>query len=235
MIGYFVFGNRSSRDYALYISGDGTYDAPERDYDEIEIPGRSGNLILDNHRYKNITVKYDAFIKDDFDVNFAGFRSYLLSCTGYKRLEDTYHPDEYRMALYKGPLQPDVGAFLREGSFTVEFNCKPQRFLKSGEKIHSFTEDGSLLNPTDFSSRPVIRVYGAGTFSIAGQIVTVAVHPYEYIDVDCEMMDAYYESNNANGYVRVWDTDFPVLYAGKNAVTVGECKKIQIIPRWWIL
>ena len=82
MIGYFVFGNRSSRDYALYISGDGTYDAPERDYDEIEIPGRSGNLILDNHRYKNITVKYDAFIKDDFDVNFAGFRSYLLSLHG---------------------------------------------------------------------------------------------------------------------------------------------------------
>ena len=63
----------------------------------------------------------------------------------------------------------------------------------------------------------------------------MAEHPYEYIDVDCEMMDAYYESNNANGYVRVWDTDFPVLYAGKNAVTVGECKKIQIIPRWWIL
>ena len=46
MIGYFVYGDGCSRDYGLYISGGETFNAPERDVELVEIPGKNGNLVL---------------------------------------------------------------------------------------------------------------------------------------------------------------------------------------------
>ena len=46
MINYLIFDGRSSRDYGLYISGSGAFNAPERDVERVEIAGRSGDLIL---------------------------------------------------------------------------------------------------------------------------------------------------------------------------------------------
>ena len=48
--GYFIFNGFRSSDYGVLISGDQTFNAPARDIDEIEIPGRDGVLTLDNGR-----------------------------------------------------------------------------------------------------------------------------------------------------------------------------------------
>ena len=56
MTGYFVFGGKFSKDYGLYVSGSGTFNAPERDVELVEVPGKNGSLVLDNGRFKNITV-----------------------------------------------------------------------------------------------------------------------------------------------------------------------------------
>ena len=52
----FTFAGRSSKDFGIYLSGSGVFNAPERDVETISIPGRSGDLILDNGRFKNISV-----------------------------------------------------------------------------------------------------------------------------------------------------------------------------------
>ena len=60
MIGYIVYGGKCSKDYGLYVSGSGTFNAPERDVDLVEVPGKNGTLVLDNGRFKNIPVTYPA-------------------------------------------------------------------------------------------------------------------------------------------------------------------------------
>ena len=45
---YFSFNGHKSTEYGLYINGDAAYNAPERDTEDIEIPGRSGTLTVDN-------------------------------------------------------------------------------------------------------------------------------------------------------------------------------------------
>ena len=53
---YFTFGDVDSRSYAVGIYGDKLAEAPERDETFVPVPGRNGDLILDNGRYKNQTV-----------------------------------------------------------------------------------------------------------------------------------------------------------------------------------
>ena len=134
MRNYLTFGNFDSRDFGVYISGEGTYNAPARVYNAISVPGRNGDLLIDGGKYDNISVKYPAFVAgNDFQTNLAAFRSALLSVNGYARLTDTYHPDEFRLAYYGDEFTVKARNRNDAGEFDIIFNCKPQRFLTAGE------------------------------------------------------------------------------------------------------
>lgn len=156
MRNYFTLNGVDSRDFGVYINGQGTYSAPEKDYTFYQIPGRSGDIIGSENRLMNIEITYHAFIYADFDNNMAAFRSFLLSLDGYQRLEDSYHPDEFRMACYTGPFDPAVTVVNDAGEFDIVFNCKPQRFLKSGETSYSFVANAEDI-PVDGTS---LHLYG---------------------------------------------------------------------------
>ena len=66
---HIIIAGRDLADFGVYISGNGTYNAPARDVKSVAIPGRNGELTLDNGRFKNVTVKYPAFIVEDFGRN----------------------------------------------------------------------------------------------------------------------------------------------------------------------
>ena len=57
--------------YGCYISGDSVYNSPIRVYDEYEIPGRNGNLLVSQNRFANIEVTYPAFIFASTQTEFA--------------------------------------------------------------------------------------------------------------------------------------------------------------------
>ena len=233
MRNYFLFDNEDSRDYGVYISGSGTYDAPEREYQTLPVPGRNGDLLSHDKRLSNITVTYPAFICTNFRENMAAFRSLLLSRTGYKRLEDTYHPEEFRRAFYRGDLRAEVRSFNDAAQFELSFECDPRRFLKLGESKREFTAAGAIINPTEFSSKPLIRVYGYGTLGIGFDIITIA-QGNPYTDIDCEIMDCYYGTTNANSLVTFSSNNFPELAPGSTGISLaGNITKIEITPRWW--
>lgn len=234
-VNYFTFAGKSSREFKVYISGFGTYDAPARVYSSYEVPGRNGDLIVDEKRFENIDLKYPAFIYEGLPINIEGLRNYLLSLTGYQRLEDTYHPDEYRLAVYKEGLEADINQRHDFGEFDLIFNCKPQRFLKSGEKVTTLTSSGSVFNPTMFESKPLLRVYGSGILGIGSQSITIS-NADEYTDIDCEMMDCFKGTANKNSNVTFTDYNFPVLKPGTNNFQLNSgITKVEITPRWWRL
>lgn len=149
-LGKLYFDNVDLTEYGITISGEGTYNAPERDITRYEVPGRNGDIIIDNGRFKNITIKYPANIEQSFPSRSDDLRNFLLSHQGYYRLEDSYHPDEYRMAQYVGPMNfDDVGPLAIWAKSELVFDCMPQRFLKAGDtEIElNFTE-----NPTGGTS-----------------------------------------------------------------------------------
>ena len=155
MIHYIEFGGIKSSDYGVYISGEGVFNAPEKDVEIIDIPGRDGAYILDHGNYKNIQVTYPAFNQEasmeEFIAAIDNFRNAISSLSGYQRLTDSFHPDEYRMAAFVSGLE--VKPILYNDStarITIAFNCKPQRFLTSGETPVSVASGGTITNPTLF-------------------------------------------------------------------------------------
>lgn len=229
---YINFDNTDLRDYGLYISGSNVFNAPERSYNEITIPGRNGVLLGSERRLDNIEVVYPAFIYTDFKTNIAGLKAFLLSRVGYKRLLDTYNPTEYRLAYYAGGLDAEMTSKLDAGQFDLTFNCKPQRYLVSGETPVTLTTSGTINNPTLFDSQPLIRVYGTGSLTVNGVTITIS-EADGYTDIDCEIMEAYKGSTLKNYAVSLSSTDFPVLSPGSNTITFNGVTSAVITPRWW--
>lgn len=172
----FTFDGIDSKTYGVYISGDAVFNAPERDVEMIEIPGRNGAFALDKGRFANITVTYPAGLFGDTEADFAqgisDLRNALASRKGYCRLEDEYNPNEYRMAVYRSGLEVDP-AQLKAGAFEIVFDCMPQRYLTSGETAVIVTNGGTLTNPTLFDARPMLEVSGYGNININNETVSI--------------------------------------------------------------
>lgn len=234
MRNYLIFDNGDSRNYGVYINGQGTFNAPARAYELIDIPGRNGALIGNEKRLENIEVTYPAFIYTNFREQIQNWRNFLLSRVGYKKLIDSYNPDEYRMAAYAGAFEVEATRKNNAGQFEIVFNCKPQRFLTSGDIVTTLTANGHLTNPTRFPAKPLLRVYGAGTVSVGSTSITITDPPYSYTDIDCEMQDAYYGATNLNKYIRLTGQRFPELASGSNYITMQSgVTRVDITPRWW--
>lgn len=235
---YFVFNGISSEDCGAYIAPSDIDNAPQRDVEKIEVPGRNGSLIIDNGRYKDTAQGYNGIIynNDKFDEYMNAFRSLVLSDVGYKRLEDTFKPDEYRMAIFDGEFSPKVIRMWKKlGKFELRFTCKPQRYLKLGEKTNEFTTAGALFNPSVFEAQPMIRVFGWGQINIGDYSMFVGENTLPYVDIDCERMDAYYNNINCNNMISL-ASDFPVLKKEESLVSFDSTVTLlQIVPRWWML
>lgn len=233
MTGVLIFDGKSSREFGLYISGSGTFNAPQRDIETVEIPGKNGTLTIDKKRFLNITISYPAFIREKFRAYTDAAREWLLAAPGYRRLEDSYHPEEYRMARFTGPLDWDARILNRSGECTLDFDCMPQRFLKMGEIPHTLTASGTFVNPTVFEAKPLFRVYGtSGTLMVGNTAIEIS-EIEEYIDIDCDTQNAYKGTENCNSKVTPAFPTFPVGQTG--VMFSGGITSVTVIPRWWTI
>ncbi len=132
----FYIDGESSADYGLLITGEAVWDAAAYDYEFVQIPGRSGDLVLDNGRFNNITVTYPCVLRDLSKM--CAVRSWLMSKRGYCRITDDYNPSEFRMGVVIDGLSVDPFN-AKAGRFTVSFNCKPQRYLATADREQQFT------------------------------------------------------------------------------------------------
>ena len=229
---YLTFNNTAFSTYGTYFDGSQLFDTPEKDVTFYPVVGKNGDLSISNDRYKNVNIDVNCFIRENFIDNFNGLMNFLLAQKGYGRLETSKETDIYRMAEFVASIEPDTGAFLKYGSFTLQFNCKPQKWLKAGETAVSVTTSAVLKNPTLMAAKPLIEVTGTGTITVNTSVLVLSANTNKTY-IDCELQDAYEGTINRNGDLTVTN-GFPVLTAGDNAVSVDGCT-IKITPRWWRL
>lgn len=237
-MGIVIFNHVSSKDYGIQVEHPPEYQTPARDYELIHIPGRNGDLVIDNGSYQNVNRSYQIAIGDerrDFTDMANIIAEWLHSASGYARLEDSYEPEYYRMAMFQSELSIE-NIMQHAGRVTVEFNCKPQRFLKSGEEILQLPLDAVLRNPTGFHSLPSITVYGSGQGELAVNGQSIAITNINgFIVLDSDIQDAYKGSVNRNSDIILYN-GFPRFIPGENNITWrGGIKNVEVIPRWWTL
>ena len=70
MINTFYLDEESAEAYGLIMLAPPDHVVAERDIERKEVPGRSGDVIIDNGRYKNVTVKYSCAILPEDGVPY---------------------------------------------------------------------------------------------------------------------------------------------------------------------
>lgn len=232
---YLIFKERSSLDFGLYVTEKGSYNGASRDITYTSVPGRSGDLITDNGRYKNISIPYKMALLNTTGRDFAEIvhqiKGWLLAETGYFRLWDSYDAKYYRLASFSG--EADIKQELRDlGYLALTFNCKPFKYSIEGQQAVTFTEAGDLYNAEFFASLPYIKITGAGAVTLYINNRTFSFSDINgYIELDSEIMNAYKGTIPQNN--KMTAATFPVFQPGNNVISwVGNVERLEIVPRW---
>lgn len=216
---------------------------PKRKYATQTIPGRSGTLYIpeSDDAFENYEQSYAVFLDSKapgLPMASRGLAEWLLGNPGYQRLEDSYDPDFYRMAVYTGGAQ-FLNHFNEYGRGSLTFDCAPKRFYKIGE-VEVTPENGAkLYSPSTFGSKPIIKIYGSGTCSVTtvakdGTEKTFTIESVtDYVTVDSERHTALNSGlTSVNSNVT---TPYESLYLdSETTISWSEgTTSVKIIPRWW--
>lgn len=262
MLGSLTIGTTNlTTAYRVYTTDAPIYNSPEPDVKSVSIQGRSGDLLIDNNRYRNIVVEYPCVIPAATGNQMsaanclAGLRSFLLLNRGYLKIADSFNVSEYRLGRYVGGLEVHPTITGDAATFTLVFSCKPQRWLVSGDQEITLTRQSSdsmyfgyFQNPTQFHSLPIVTLTGTGSgnvqiYKAAGSAdyisTTIRIDNLDgTIIIDCELQDAYFENTNLNDKITLTSGRFFEVASGWNNVQVSTAintDTIKIIPRWWTL
>jgi len=243
-MGKFSFNGKTSEDFGLVVQTPPTYEYPERDLTVAHVPGRNGDIIIDNQCYKNVQRTYSVGLKyyqsSGYYVSFEGILNWLNSANGkYVRLEDTYDSEVYRLASFQmnGNFTDYFG---QGGATTITFECKPQRFLKIGEKEHKYVGNiAEINNDSNYVAKPYITIKGIGTnldtvlmFSVfefsdnhrksKSNIVISNYIGNMVFDSEEEVVTTTNEYYDLGDKVNLNGTEFPKLYPGRNQLVMNS-------------
>lgn len=234
--GKIFFGGKYSDEFGIYIEKPPSVKWPEYEYEHEKVLGKNGDILKDPRRYSNVTAEYDISAYDYTDYKSVSKKvsEWLHRETNgsYLRLEDSYEPDIYRLAVYEEENQLD-NILGKAGKCKIAFNCKPQKFLISGDSsIEMASPQKVITNPTNHSSVPIIKIYGTGKLHI-NDIEIVVLANYNCIILDCETYNAVDTvGRNMNRFMYCMKSI--VLKPGANAISYEDgIEKVEIIPRWW--
>ena len=123
---YFVYGGTSSASFNFIITENDHLNSFENDFELIEIPGRSGDLLINNNRKKNKEINIEAYADieelEDAQTVVKNIKQWLQGEVTYKTLTFSNDLIEYK-AIVKGPIEivEEVEGLL---NINFKFSCK---------------------------------------------------------------------------------------------------------------
>lgn len=246
------WNGKCSDDFGVVVESYPSLVFPKKKYTASAVPGRSGDIVAFENAYENYTQAYDVYIsaeRNGLPFSAPAVASWL-GAPGYHRLEDDYFIDHYRLAYVPGgeKVANTLNLF---GRATLEFNCKPQMYLKSGDIETEFTAAGTIFNPTTFASKPLIIVTKTPnttvTITINGVTLTLSASQggsalvyAPVIVIDCETQNSIYEAYSTvprGSFNRsIIGDEYPTLVPGINEISFSAgISSVKIVPRWWTL
>lgn len=195
----------------MFVLGKGVFGAPSRDVTQIHVPGRNGDILIDNGGWNNVDVTYSSCcILSNFRENAAKLRGYLMANPGYHELTDPYNPDEVRYAEFRGPFTPE--AFTAKGNnagmFDLTFNCKPQRFLRESMIARDYVLCPYTIDQYSYTTKYSIdaKVTNAGStlkFTFIPAVTELATRYVNFYKSDGSTVQEFIDVNANDGVVEI--------------------------------
>lgn len=230
-----TIGGKALSDFHAWYDGSEWWRMPQKEIENLQIPGKNGDLTIDGHRFSNITIPFNCYIHKNFGQNYSNLINYLLSLTGYQRIESNEEPDVFRLGMIKAPIEPEMGQFNFRGQFSIDIDFMPQKWLKVGENRIAVNGSETLVNPTAFDAAPTLYVQGTGDITVNDSTMTLANNTGTTV-IDCGAQNVYEGTINRNSDITLTDNAFPVLVPGTNTIEYGTgITSLIVVPNWWKL
>ena len=91
----------------VYIDTQLAYNKPARVQEVIDIPGRNGDLIIDDGVFDNVLISYPARIQGHFPTIWRGLINWLGNLSGYNKIACTDDLEHFRQGRVIMPQTPD--------------------------------------------------------------------------------------------------------------------------------
>lgn len=248
----FEFDGKKLSDIGAIITEKPHYVLSVKELDFTALPGKSGDIVTDKKRFKNINISYKISSVPTFgsysgsEQDFVDILSeWLLTSYSYKVLRDTYNVGYFRKAVCTNISDPVVDA---RGvvSATVTFNCDPFRYSDSGLFPVTFqadpeqpSQDFTLINPEMWSAEPVIKFTGAGPVDVIinDSALQFTITAANSIIVDKPNENIYYDDVLKTPCNDIVECDrLPTLRPGANQILILNTSDndfiMEITPNW---
>ena len=222
----FIWKNKDSYlDYGIVINKRPPAVRAERNVQEIEMPGRDGDMTIDDGTYKPITFPLVCTLLDTSNLD-----AVISWLDGFGDLILSWQPDRYYKAKMINRI--DIVQSLQTlGEFPLLFKAQPFGYALNNSLITLTTSPATIVNSATKESKPIIKVYGTGAINLTINSKLIALtNVVDYVTIDSQLVDSYKDTLLKNSEM---SGDFPILQVGTNTISwAGTVTKVEIIPNW---
>ncbi|MFK4964311.1 phage tail protein [Lactococcus formosensis subsp. bovis] len=234
-----VWSGKDLNDFGMRLHADLKFDGVERDVDEIEIPGRNGVVVRDNHRFKPVDQNFEFTIsllkgKSNLENQIKEAQSFISGLYGFKDFSWTGEPNYIFKAKVNGKSSTSRSNPFR-ATVAVPVKLFPMKYLKSSYDNASALKSGeSFQNKGTQVAYPIITLTGTGD-------VTLTVNDKKFVlknitdgvVIDCENQVVTDLSKKHSQMDKVYSYPFPNLKTGSNTISWDNTVFTgTIIERW---
>lgn len=219
----------SYTDFGIIIVQKPPIPKPERNVEEIEIPGRDGDITVDYATYKSVTFALACNLR----FSIKSIDEIKVWLNGFDHLSFSWQNDRYYDAKLINRI--DIAQSLKlYGEFPLIFKAQPHARALTNAMITLTTSPSTIVNNGTANSKPVIKVYGTGMITlIIGSYTIVLANVVGYETIDSDLVDCYKDTTLKNSDMT---GSFPDLVPGNNIISwTGAVTKIEITPNWRFL
>lgn len=245
MLHDFEFNGKKLSDIGAIITEAPSYVLAVREMDFVPIPCKSGDVIVDKNRFKNVSITYTISSIPTFchysEQQFAYMLSeWLLTSYDYQILRDTYNVGYFRKAICDRLSAPTVEA---SGvvSTTITFTCEPFLYSESGTRKVTYKStnswiDDTIFNPESWEAEPTIKIIGNGDFACSIGNANFGVDGVTGPVTIDKKTETIYDAEGNPCNEKLTAQALPTLAPGRNWVNVTgtgpEPFIVEIIPNW---
>ena len=228
---HFTFGTFTSEMVGLRLKTLPDEVVPARKTSKLNILTRDGDLLRDYEAYEPYTLTLDCYLVNDYTLdNIRHLKAMLSQVEG--ELIFSWNPDKvYQARMISQVNFKEIIDYT--ASVQIEFEVQPYATLKSGQQRVEGTGKFTVINPTAYSSKPIIKVIPRSELAkfYVNDVMVGFVNLKEEIILDSELEECFNEAgDNLNHYLDI-QSDFPVLKPDINTFEAFDCD-IAIIPNW---
>lgn len=239
----FQYGGRCSSEFGIKIKNWNYLNIPERNIEEIEIPGKNGSLFIDQGTYKNRIIDIECYIDmrgKDKTRMASELTKWLLQDCQYKTLVFSDNDDYSYDAICINKI--DFSELITDYfEFIISFSAKPfiNKTNASQEITISDANGINFYNDSVVEAEPIWEI----ETNMEGKTSYLIINNKRYqlynhklctMKIDCELMNITKNPNTVfeTNYNEVLtNAEFPNLEVGDNKIMwEGNIKQIKLIP-----